>query len=182
MEKWDGTRSGVQAAQDVFNADEVSKPGINEHTGAKVDEAGDIGNILTLLSAITSGGRTVYSDIPADTKAKSTFTKIVFGSNGPVSDSVGELLQKVNVRSLKPFVHELRVTKSDAEIECMKKAGDASGTAFTQAMGHQFETEKELDAFLDYGFKSLGCEEAAYVPVIAGGEVRRARDGHHRLR
>lgn len=53
----------------------------------------------------------------------------------------------------------------------MRKAGAASGRAFTEAMGQCFHTERDLDTFLDYRFKSLGCEEAAYVPVIAGGEV-----------
>lgn len=54
----------------------------------------------------------------------------------------------------------------------MRKAGKASGQAFTEAMGQNFASERDLDTFLDYRFKSLGCEEAAYVPVIAGGKVR----------
>ena len=155
VEKWEGTRSGVQAAQDVFNA----------------DEAGDINNALSRLSKLISTGRTVYTDIPTDAKSRSSFTKIVFGSSTPAADTLGELLQRASVRQLRPYVNELRCTKSDPEIACMGKAGKASGQAFTEAMGQHFRTERDLDTFLEYRFKSFGCEESAYVPVIAGGKV-----------
>lgn len=31
--------------------------------------------------------------------------------------------------------------------------------------------EKDLNAFLEYSFKTNGCDTSAYVPVIAGGKV-----------
>lgn len=69
-------------------------------------------------------------------------------------------------------MHSLRVNKSEAEIANMRKAGQTSGRVFTQAMRTQLATEKELWASLDYNFKMQGLDGAAYVPVVAGGQVR----------
>lgn len=136
-------------------------------------KAGDIGNIITLLSKMVTTGRTVLTDIVPKAKEETSFTKIVFGSSSPAAENISELLQKASVRPLRPYIHELRCTKSDAEIAVMRKAGKASGTAFTEAMSQRFATEKDLDTFLDYRFKSWGCDESAYVPVVGGGKVSR---------
>lgn len=84
---------------------------------------------------------------------------------------MGEL-EKTKVKPLRGFMNNLRVIKSQAEITNMRKAGQASGRAFTDAMRRQWKTERDLETFLDYQFKVNGCEESAYVPVVAGGEVK----------
>jgi intermediate cleaving peptidase 55 len=66
---------------------------------------------------------------------------------------------------------QLRVVKSDAEVACMRKAGQKSGRAFTAAMRRSWGTERGLHAFLDHNFKLNGCEEEAYEPVVASGMV-----------
>lgn len=53
----------------------------------------------------------------------------------------------------------------------MRKAGQASGRAFTEAMRQAWILEKDLTAYLEYMFKRKGCETSAYVPVVAGGKV-----------
>lgn len=57
----------------------------------------------------------------------------------------------------------------------MRQAGQISGRVFTEVMRQAWAHEKDLAAFLDYRFKVQGCEASAYVPVVAGGEVRRAQ-------
>lgn len=54
----------------------------------------------------------------------------------------------------------------------MRKAGQASGRAFTDAMRQTWTKEKELAAFVDYKFRMNGCDGPAYIPVVAGGQVR----------
>ena len=54
----------------------------------------------------------------------------------------------------------------------MRMAGQASGRAFTAAMSGEFTKEKDLYAFLEYQFKMNGCDHSAFVPVVAGGQVR----------
>lgn len=54
----------------------------------------------------------------------------------------------------------------------MRKAGQISGRVFTEAMRQSWTAEKDLGAFLDYRFKQHGCDNSAYMPVVAGGQVR----------
>jgi intermediate cleaving peptidase 55 len=150
-EKWDGARSGVQAAQDVFNA----------------DEAGDIGNIANILPGILAGANQVYTDI-GSTRTQSAFERFVRGS--PKVDGLAHALKSSSVRRLRPLINELRVNKSPAELDCMRRASDVSGIVMTQAMQGTYTSEKQLWADLSYGYRSQGLDGEAYVPVIAGGK------------
>jgi intermediate cleaving peptidase 55 len=75
-----------------------------------------------------------------------------------------------SIRGIRTITNELRTTKTAAEIAVMRKAGQASGRAFTEAMRNCFTGEKDLEAFLQYRFKMHGCDDHAYIPVIAGGD------------
>lgn len=149
-ELWDGARSGVQAAQDVFNA----------------DEAGEIDSVSSKLSQMIMSASSVFTDIGYGVKT-SAFKRFIGGS--PKVDGLASLLQKATVKLLRPLMNELRVTKSEAEIRCMRKAGTVSGAAFTWAMQNEHKSEKQLWADLAYAFQSQGLDNEAYVPVIAGG-------------
>ncbi|KAI9712694.1 MAG: hypothetical protein M1820_001315 [Bogoriella megaspora] len=152
-EIWEGARSGVQAAQDVFNA----------------DEAGDINTVQEHLPQILHGASAVFTDIPSSAKSKSAFTRFFLGSHSR-STAFERLLEPHSVKQLRPLLNELRAVKSESEIKLMRTVGQNSGRAVTNAMREQFKTEKDLWASLDYGFKKQGCDGSAYVPVIAGGE------------
>ncbi|KAK5113225.1 hypothetical protein LTR62_003561 [Meristemomyces frigidus] len=151
-ELWDGARSGVQAAQDVFNA----------------DEAGSIDEASRKVSDIIGSAKMVYSDIGYGSR-KSTFQRFVSGSN-PKVDGLAKMLQTANVRPLRPLLNELRVDKSEAELNCMRRAGAVSGAVITEAMKTGYRTEKQLWADLACGFRTQGLDGEAYVPVIAGGQ------------
>ena len=81
------------------------------------------------------------------------------------------MLKAENVKTLRPVMNELRITKSEAEIRNMRKAGKDSGRAFTDAMGRSYKREKDLWSDMSYGFRSRGLVGDAYVPVVAGGTV-----------
>ena len=85
---------------------------------------------------------------------------------------MAKVLESSKVKPLKPIINNIRVYKSEAEIANMRRAGQASGRAFTEAMRQPWTEEKNLAAFLDYRFKIQGCDTSAYVPVVAGGQVR----------
>lgn len=53
----------------------------------------------------------------------------------------------------------------------LRRVGQASGRAFTESMRQTFSKEKDLTAFLEYNFKRNGCDNSAFVPVVAGGSV-----------
>ncbi|KAK4580040.1 aminopeptidase [Recurvomyces mirabilis] len=151
-ELWDGARSGVQAAQDVFNA----------------DEAASIEEVSRRLPDIIDGARMVFTDIGYGSR-KSAFKRFISGSD-PKVDGLAKTLQAANVKPLRPLLNELRVNKSEAELDCMRHAASVSGAVITEAMKTAYRTEKQLWADLAYGFRTQGLDGEAYVPVIAGGE------------
>ncbi|KAF7185243.1 Intermediate cleaving peptidase 55 [Pseudocercospora fuligena] len=153
-ELWDGARSGVQAAQDVFNA----------------DEAGDIENIGSVMPEILASAKEVYTDIGGSAKKPSAFSRFLAGNSQPKVDGLAKLLQAASVRPLRPVLNELRLKKSEAELGCMRRAGSVSGSVITEAMKGTPTSEKQLWADLAYGFRSNGLDGEAYVPVIAGGK------------
>ncbi|MCJ1224391.1 hypothetical protein MMC12_001036 [Toensbergia leucococca] len=152
-EQWEGARSGTQGAIDVFNA----------------DETGDINQLQTLLSPVVAAASQVYTDVPIKPGATSTFSRF-FSSPSSRAEGFAKILESSKVQPLKPVLNGLRVLKSDAEINNMRKAGQASGRAFTEAMRHVWTREKDLGAFLDHKFKMHGCDGSAYIPVIAGAK------------
>lgn len=73
------------------------------------------------------------------------------------------------LQALRPILNDLRAVKSAAEVANMRRAGQLSARAVTDAMRQPFDGEKQLADFLDARFKALGCDGPAYVPVVAGG-------------
>ncbi|KAK7223472.1 hypothetical protein V2G26_011475 [Clonostachys chloroleuca] len=143
-EQWSGYRNGVQAAEDVFNA----------------DEAYPIGNAESALSKYLKSAKLVYADVQPTKGSAGNFLYRYFAArdSGPTKTP------------LYPVMNKLRVIKSPAEVANMRKAGQISGRAITDAMRRAWTKEKDLHAFLDYQFTINGCDGPAYIPVIAGGE------------
>ncbi|KAL8988378.1 MAG: hypothetical protein Q9177_002539 [Variospora cf. flavescens] len=154
VEQWEGSRSGTQAALDVFNA----------------DESGDIKNIENSLSRIIGDAAEVFTDASPSATATSPFSRLFSNRTPSKSNALSKILEPVTVKPLRSILNDLRNIKSDAEIANMRKAGQASGRAFTEAMRQAWTTEKDLNAFLEYTFKRNGCDASAYVPVVAGGK------------
>ncbi|KAI8631292.1 peptidase M24, structural domain-containing protein [Xylariaceae sp. FL1651] len=144
-EQWHGPWSGVDAARDVWNA----------------DEAGDIGRASDLLARALEGVEKVFTDAE----------RTKYG----VTTTFGNLLQKAapqlstSISPLKPHVNTLRAVKSPAEIANMRRAGQESGRALTAAMRRSWASEKDLAAFLEYQYQTSGLDGQAYIPVVAGG-------------
>ena len=156
-ERWEGPRNGVAAARDVFNA----------------DVAHDIRDAGRVLPAILQAATAVYTDVdPA---------RIPVADGGAAAGNTGwrRLLSGTAAASwfpkrhkpLRPLLNGLRAVKSPAEIANMRRAGQLSGRVITDAMRRRpgWAREKDLHAFLDYGFTAAGCDGPAYVPVVAGG-------------
>ncbi|KAF7511192.1 hypothetical protein GJ744_005089 [Endocarpon pusillum] len=151
-EIWDGARSGTQAALDVFNA----------------DETGDISNLKRFLTPLVEEASHIYTDITSLPTTTSTFLEFLRGPCKP-SPGFSELISTKKTKPLRPLLNDLRIQKSPSEIHNMRKAGQASGRAFTSAMRHHFTRESHLDAFLAYQFRMNGCDRSAFEPVAAGG-------------
>ena len=133
------------------------------------DETGDIGNLRKLLTPLVDDASHVYTDITSPPANASTLLQFLRGPSSRPQD-FSEMIETKKVIALRPIMNDLRVTKSAAEVENMRRAGRASGRAFTETMRQTFTHEKHLDAFLGYRFKANGCDRTAFEPVAAGGE------------
>jgi len=95
----------------------------------------------------------------------------------------------VEIRDLSPILDRLRLIKSPAEIEVMRKAGQLTGLAVLEAMRSTNPgiLESQLGAVADYLYLVNGAKGGGYRPIIASGEMiwsahyfrnnRRLRDG-----
>lgn len=151
LEQWEGSRSGLVAARDVFNA----------------DDTGDIGDIERHLKPFISSASEIYVVNPSE---KSAFSAFFAGKPSAMNASLASLLQNKKTKDLHALLRSQRVFKSRAEIANMRLAGKFSGRAFTNAMRRSFSKEKDLWAYIEYDFKNSGCEAPAYLPVVAGGQ------------
>ncbi|KAL8699776.1 MAG: hypothetical protein Q9224_001266 [Gallowayella concinna] len=154
VEQWEGSRSGTQAAVDVFNA----------------DESGDIKDIERLLAQSISDASEIFTDSSPSQSSASAFSRLFKSKPSFSATGLAKLLDQKTVKPLRSILHSIRYIKSVAEITNMRKAGQASGRALTEAMRHSWTTEKDLAAFLEYMFKRNGCDTSAYVPVVARGK------------
>ncbi|KAK9318101.1 peptidase M24, structural domain-containing protein [Lipomyces starkeyi] len=156
-ELWEGPRTGVDGALEMFNA----------------DEAGDIKFIRKYLDDIIARAGSIYMDIaPGNSEIASFFHPHV--RRGTMEVNILELIKhhkkETTLCPLTRIVQSLRAVKSEAELKVMQKAGKISGRAITRAYGRRFTKEADLNAYLDYAFRIGGCEKSAYVPVVAGGK------------
>lgn len=73
---------------------------------------------------------------------------------------------------LEPILGEMRLFKSEAELELMRRAARISVKAHEQAMRRckHLEYEYQLEAELIYEFSRQGCRSVAYDPIVGGGE------------
>ncbi|OAX82860.1 hypothetical protein ACJ72_02789 [Emergomyces africanus] len=152
-ELWEGARSGVQAAIDVFNA----------------DISGSMDAIILDPPSILSDASAIYTDLRLTGPSRSWLSRF-FSSLKKDNGILEKLVASHKLRTLRPVLNELRIFKSEGEIQNMRKAGQASGRAFTEAMRNIFTKEKDIHAFLEYKFKANGCDGPAFVPVVAGGQ------------
>lgn len=142
-EQWSGPWSGIQAAEDVFNA----------------DVTGDINKVDSLLPPLLKTSSKIYTDIELTKDGHPTkFGSVLRGANRSIATA-----------PLQPLMNTFRALKSKAEIANMRHAGQVSGRALTEAMRRSWTREKDLQSFLDYSFTAEGLDGPAYVPVIAGG-------------
>lgn len=152
MEIWNGKRAGQAGACVEYGADE----------SYVIDEFYD------LLPELMHNRHRVYYPIGRDR-----------GMEELLMDAVNNLRSKVRAgitvpeefHNIEPYLHEMRLRKSTAEVATMKKAAQASVQAHLRAMKvcRPGLFEYEIEAELMYEFYKHGCRSPAYSPIIGGG-------------
>jgi Xaa-Pro aminopeptidase len=86
-----------------------------------------------------------------------------------------QLLQErvpgVEIRDLSPTIDELRLIKTGAEVDLVRKAGKLTAVAIVEAMRSTKPgvMEYQLDAVMRYVYLTNGARDAGYRAIIAGG-------------
>ncbi len=71
-----------------------------------------------------------------------------------------------------PTLHDMRLIKTPAEIDALRRACHISAVAHTEAMRYTApgRTERQVQAAIEYVFASMGAERVGYGSIVAGGD------------
>ncbi|MCA1557138.1 MAG: Xaa-Pro aminopeptidase [Acidobacteria bacterium] len=152
-EIWDGLRAGVEGAKEKFGADEAFP----------VEEFRD------KLTDILNDAAHLYYRI---------------GDGNPELDQaiINQIarMRAMGRRGITPpqsivdpgtILHEMRLIKTDEEIELMQRAADIAAEAHRMAMQESRPGVKEyvIEALIEYHFRRSGASAPAYSSIVGGG-------------
>ncbi len=152
QETWTGRRLGVDAAPEVLG----------------VDEAYPIEDLWALLPELLRNyERILYRvglDEARDRELLASVSRLRARARGGVRPPV-ELVDPG------PVLHELRLKKTEAELELMRRAADITCEAHLAGMAAAAPGvgENEIDALIEYTFRRRGSTGMAYTTIAAGG-------------
>lgn len=153
QEIWNGTRLGVERAPEALG----------------VDSAYSIEDFWTLLPEMLEEHAHLVYDVGHDAERDGEMLELV---NGLRADKRrGEVLP-TQLTPPDESLHELRLIKDQAEVECMRKAAELAVEAHSLAMqaAAPGKNECELNALIEYTFKRQGSTGPAYDNIVAGGK------------
>lgn len=151
-EIWDGRRAGVEGAKSEFSA----------------DEAFPVGEFEEKLQDILDGAEKLYYRL---------------GINANLDDTIIQQIARMRALNRKPIhppqtiidpgtiVHELRVFKSNDEIQIMQRAADIAAEAHCEAMKavRPGMKEYEVEALIEQIFRRQGAAAPAYTSIVGAG-------------
>lgn len=153
METWHGRRYG--------------QAGAKKHFGC--DDAFPIDDIDDILPGLMEGRERIYYEYGNNTDFDNRIMGWINTLRGQVKQGAhppGELIDLSHV------LHDMRLFKSKAEIDVMRKVAQLSAAAHKQAMLNCQPGINELaiEAELKYQFAKQGARFEAYNSIVAGGE------------
>jgi len=155
---------------------------------------GDNGNLL-----IHAGGATLFTDPRFEIQAKQEVASRTKISKGPLSTDVLGAIRRLGLRrigydpvrttcsyldalkkklpvrasleAVSGWIEELRMVKSAAEIELIRRSVDTNSRAFEQTVARVKPGMKEQDlaAELEYRMRRMGAEKASFETIVAAG-------------
>ena len=160
---WLGERAGIEGAINNFMA----------------DKAYPINEIINILPEIISEFSNIYyrngSNSNIDfiiNKYSNSNLRSVTGSRGNYNLKKSDVIESTNIIDPIPFISQLRLYKSDNEIELIKKAINISKIGFEHVLNilKPGMNEYEIQTELEYQFRKNGSRYNAYPSIVASGE------------
>lgn len=151
-EQWTGARLGQDGA--------IKKLGM--------DAAFPLEGICLELPKLLLGKSAIYYALGRNPELEKTIIEALTGIKAQVRRGAKA---PDSLCDLEPVLSEMRLFKSDAELDLMRRAASISVAAHKRAMQicQQVEHEYELEAELIYEFSRQGCRSVAYDPIVGGG-------------
>ena len=152
-EQWTGKRLGQEGALKELN----------------MNAAFPVTSIAEELPKLLAGKTAVYYALGRDSEVESQIRHALNTLKSQVRRGVKA---PTTLCDLEPVLGEMRLFKSDAEIDLMRQAARISVDAHKRAMQicQKMEYEYQLEAELVYEFSRHGCRSTAYDSIVGGGE------------
>jgi len=152
---------------EIWNGKRAGQAGAVEHYGA--DEAYPIHEFADKLIELLAESQRVFYPVGRQTKLDEQIMNAVniLRTRGRKGYSVP--VEFINIEHL---IHEMRLIKSSAELDVMRKAAAISGVAHKRAMSKckPGMYEYELEAEMQYEFYKQGSRSPAYNFIVGTGE------------
>ncbi len=151
-EQWDGFRSGQTGAVQDFGA----------------DKSLSISSVDSLMPELLEGAKNIYYSMSSpcglDQRINTWVDQIRINTRAGAEPPQ-------NLLSLDSVIHEMRLLKSDEEIEVMKQAAEITTEAHIRAMKavKPGMFEYQLEAEYLYAFNKNGARAPAYNSIVGGG-------------
>ena len=152
-EVWNGRRAGISGAKRHYRA----------------QQALPIGDVEEILPQLLQDRRRVYHTLGVDPE----LDQVLLTALGQVrAKARSGISAPTEFHSLDPILHEMRLIKSEAEIELMSRAAAISAEAHSNAMRdcRPGMTEYQLEAGLMHHFARNGARSPAYPSIVGGGD------------
>jgi len=152
MEAWNGRRAGTRGATERFGADAAYT--IDEFDGWIRQRL-----VGRTRAAYTLGGKHDSAILKALDAARGHAERVGSTSPDRISDP-------------RTILFEMRLVKSNDEIDALREACRISAVAHTEAMRYAEpgRTERQVQAAVEYVFASMGSERIGYGSIVAGGD------------
>jgi Xaa-Pro aminopeptidase len=151
-EIWDGFRYGPDAAREMFGFDET-------YPIDKLDE---------LLPKLLAGQPSLYCALGHDTAWDA---RVLGWVNQVRQQSRSGITAPAEIRDVRLLLDEMRLFKTQEELQVMRRAAEISGGAHRRAMQKTQPGmgEYEVEAELLHEFRRHGAQAPAYTSIVAGG-------------
>lgn len=151
-EIWDGERYGVERAGDIFGIDEVYSVSVFDQELPKI------------LSAVEK----VYVQLGIHPSVDQRLVNLIKQSTDRLGRTGRATLAIIDPSTI---LGEMRLFKTEEEVEIMRMACSISAKAHVQIMKdiRPGMNESEVEAMIDYNFRRNGCQRNGYGSIVASG-------------
>jgi Xaa-Pro aminopeptidase len=150
-ETWEGRRAGVEGARDVYGA----------------DAAFPVEEFAEKLAGMLDGARNVYYRLGV----RADLDGLLVRQIGAMRQRGRTQRAPDSITDPGAILSEMRLVKTEEEIELMQRAADISAEAHAEAMraARPGMYEYEIEALVEYVFRRRGAAGPAYTTIVGAG-------------